>query len=1394
MLFAFCCGISVAASDNFATQKPAPYETSINSNQDVDNNSLNFSSSDFGFKGPLKLNFQWSKLVGIYLVGKYTQLLDVRNALSAEVDAGGKQRRFSVTWGHALTPNQLIKLTAENLSQKLDFDFSSGMVSQWIYQNAIGASYAYVLDKGLLHDVNFNAYYSKANSKTLADKNYWSGGFLYRNHRRISGGTDKSISAGVDFVPTPTTLIGLQANYDNVLYRMYNDLSSKKDDNGLGATVSLDQLINDHVKFKLLASHRKPYQDYQAEVDWLLYSIPGSNLQLGLLGERIVGNLGARNDNQVGINLTYNWGGDQNAKPAMYGSPQANVGINNLRDWVSNPAVRMQQVLALVDQSSEILPSPVPSPGDKLSAVQHVVIVHPKEIKQIDVQQYFAGQVKDKDASKIEYTVKNLPKNHDLQYKDGRLIINADSFTAKDKNKNFTVDFVSANVNSIPSLSVISLVLVVTPKHDCNPYPNDNYYHGGGGVFMDLEVGHTYDHISPIKEDQTEDNQLMINPDPNVPGNDLRLYFGPGEHDKMKDLGLDYNIEKKPRKEGVNSYFIVTFSGTPKAMKGKNVALHTFHLYASNTAGGESKTPLPITIITDGATSPPIKIDDIGSRTVKWGDDLPPALLTNYFKVPKGSSEIDGWEIEAKSQDGKIDLKGLKQVEDYLGLTIKNNTLQGGLRSATEHSPYTIYIKAKNKEGTSIDKDGNPASTNLVLTVSRDPHSPNPYPNPYYVNHPITIFATAGQFYDKQSFTKESQTEVNQLMINPDPNVPGNDLNFDFDGLSELGLTDDVDAKVRSVGINHYFIIGFSGTPQLKDVGTHQITIHASNDQGRRSKDPLIITMIIGAKPTIKIPTLTFSYKKLVDIDVTQYIKSTPGYSLDEVNADLSEYGLTLNFDKAAQKTTITGTPVKTTETERTIVINATNRFGKTDSNFKLDILSPPIKLKDIGNKEAQVGANFPLISLGDYFEVPVGSSKISGWEVEAKSKDGKIDFKDLDQIKKYFGLFIEDDRLQGILKDVKSHAPYTFYISAKNDQGSSIDKDGNPAKVQMNLIVNAINKHHGPSCLPHANQYYVDHPIMILVTAGQFYNKKSFVQEAQTQDNQLMINPDPDMYDLSFHFEGLESLGLTDNEEAKARTTGGKYYIITFSGTPQPKDIGTHKIELYANNPAGRCKKPLIITMIIGAKPTITIPTLTFAYKKPVNKDITQYIKSTPGYSLDEVNADLSDYGLTLNFDKAKQKVTITGTPTKTTETERTIPISASNRFGQTDNNFKLDILSPPIKLKDIGNKEAQVGTNFPVISLGDYFEVPVGSSKISGWEMEAKSEDGEIDFKDLDQIKKYFGLFIEDGRLQGILKDVKSHSPYTFYISAKNDQGSSIDKDGNPAKAQMNLIVLAK
>jgi len=343
VLCPFIFGIATAAPTQIQPNTQLGAATS-------DDQNLNIGSDMLGIHGPFAFSTIYSKTYGLILQGKYTQLLNPTNAFALELDGGKAERRAGVTWGHVLTPNQRFKVTAENLSQKMNFDFDSGQVSKWVSQNAIGGTYEYLLSNKFVKDLNLNAYYSKANSKDLGYKDFIQSNHRWRNYRRIAGATDKSGSMGIDVSPAKSTLVGLKLNYDKIKYNTRYE-NSNNDSSGLGATVSLHQLVNQHVQFSLLASDRKPYKDYQAEVDWLLHSAPGTQLQLGLIGERIDGNLGLPNDNRVGLNLSYSWGGNSN-QSATFSDPAPNNDASGLKDWTNTPAIHMSQVLAIKDQKT----------------------------------------------------------------------------------------------------------------------------------------------------------------------------------------------------------------------------------------------------------------------------------------------------------------------------------------------------------------------------------------------------------------------------------------------------------------------------------------------------------------------------------------------------------------------------------------------------------------------------------------------------------------------------------------------------------------------------------------------------------------------------------------------------------------------------------------------------------------------------------------------------------------------------------------------------------------------------------------------------------------------------------------------------------------------------------
>ena len=214
--------------------------------------SFALSNTDLGLYGPISFSTTYSQIYGVIFSGQYTQALGDQNALSFLADGSKKEGRANLTWGYAMTPHQRIKLTGEYLAQDLDFNYYSGDVNKWENQAAYGATYEYIIAHHFLNDINFNTFYSHTRSEDLSDADYDGA----TNLRRIAGGTDKSASAGVDVLPTQNTLVGLQLNYDNVIYDTH--YQNNQNTTGFGATINLQQLITQRTKLQLLAADRNP--------------------------------------------------------------------------------------------------------------------------------------------------------------------------------------------------------------------------------------------------------------------------------------------------------------------------------------------------------------------------------------------------------------------------------------------------------------------------------------------------------------------------------------------------------------------------------------------------------------------------------------------------------------------------------------------------------------------------------------------------------------------------------------------------------------------------------------------------------------------------------------------------------------------------------------------------------------------------------------------------------------------------------------------------------------------------------------------------------------------------------------------------------------------------------
>src|SRR3990167_10221489 len=172
-----CPGLSAIDIQSNPMGGNSEYNQNTNYNPDMpfgyqapsqESSSLSLDSSLFGMKGPLQIGTEYSQNYGVILKAQYTQQLGQNNAFSLLLNGGAGQRRINATWAHILTTNQRIKLSIDHLSQRMQFNFDSCNVNQWVGQNAYGLTYQYLLNKGWFNDFNLNSFYSQADSKSLS--------------------------------------------------------------------------------------------------------------------------------------------------------------------------------------------------------------------------------------------------------------------------------------------------------------------------------------------------------------------------------------------------------------------------------------------------------------------------------------------------------------------------------------------------------------------------------------------------------------------------------------------------------------------------------------------------------------------------------------------------------------------------------------------------------------------------------------------------------------------------------------------------------------------------------------------------------------------------------------------------------------------------------------------------------------------------------------------------------------------------------------------------------------------------------------------------------------------------------------------------------------------------
>jgi hypothetical protein len=314
-------------------------------------------------------------------------------------EAGVKNYRVGGTLGWEPTDEQRLKLSAEYLRQKLNYSFFSGDTAQWMNQGAIGLGYQHrILENSYDPQFDVDAFYSYAPNKTLNTiTTTTTNGTITQtitDMRRIAGGRAAGISTGFDWAAWQGSRLGADLNYDHINYR--KKYAPNENAIGFGGTVWLNQAINNNIDVNLAASVRQAFNYYVARLAWV--RIPQyKNLSVGIEGDYIAGKQTLPTSYNAAVTLDYyldcasvgnkaykNFKGELAYE---WVAPTA----QRLRNWVSDPAVYMPQVLAISDEAVNIniqgpagcgdgnvvLIGPIPDPPDADVTFGPVTVVVP---------------------------------------------------------------------------------------------------------------------------------------------------------------------------------------------------------------------------------------------------------------------------------------------------------------------------------------------------------------------------------------------------------------------------------------------------------------------------------------------------------------------------------------------------------------------------------------------------------------------------------------------------------------------------------------------------------------------------------------------------------------------------------------------------------------------------------------------------------------------------------------------------------------------------------------------------------------------------------------------------------------------------------------------------------
>lgn len=271
------------------------------------------------------------------------------SAVSFLGEVGRRNFRANATYGLFFGWDKRVKVSGEYLTQKINYNFSSGREGRWMNQLAAGIAcqkdfYNFRFFKAL----EFGAYGSYAHSRSLSRVNCPQGIL----GRHIAGSSSYGFSLGAVLKPWSCATLEVELDHDTVIYR--RKFRHNKHVAGFGGSFSFFHTLPFDCGFNLVGEFRKPYNYIRGSVNWNATRYPGLNI--GLFGSHTKGKSRLPSSTTAGIELNYTYGEHPIACEETYCGceiPYPNYFYDihpEMKSWIATPAVYIPEVLAIADE------------------------------------------------------------------------------------------------------------------------------------------------------------------------------------------------------------------------------------------------------------------------------------------------------------------------------------------------------------------------------------------------------------------------------------------------------------------------------------------------------------------------------------------------------------------------------------------------------------------------------------------------------------------------------------------------------------------------------------------------------------------------------------------------------------------------------------------------------------------------------------------------------------------------------------------------------------------------------------------------------------------------------------------------------------------------------------